>query len=275
MVRAICYVQPGTGEWVSALLMDAGFDGIEEQGDALVAYLSGDSLPDSLKQELERLSKDHRFSYDLESLPDTDWNAIWESSFHPVEVNGWCRVRATFHQPDPKFEIELVINPKMSFGTGHHATTYLMMARMKDLMFPGKSVLDMGCGSGILAILADRLGATHVDAIDNEEWAFANTEENLQLNNCQRVHAYLGSWEAIPPTAYDIILANINRNTLLEGMTELVKHLKENGHLLLSGILAKDRPVLEQAIHGTGMRVTEVTERESWLCMAAVKSTNT
>ena len=275
MVRAICYVQPGTGEWVSALLMDAGFEGIEELGDALVAYLNQDTLPDALAQELDQFSKEYRFSYELETLPETNWNAAWEHSFQPVEVGDWCRVRATFHQPDPKFEIELVIDPKMSFGTGHHATTYLMMARMKDLMFPGKSVLDMGCGSGILAILADRLGAAQVDAIDNEEWAFANTEENLQLNNCQQVNAYLGSWEAIPSTAYDIILANINRNTLLEGMTEIVNHLKENGLLLLSGILVNDRPVLTEALEAAGLRLSGVHEKEGWLCMAAGKSTNT
>lgn len=271
MVRAICYVQPGTEEWVSALLMDAGFDGIEERGDALIAYVNGEFLPGQLQSELENLSTEYRFKYDLETLPNVNWNATWESSFQPIAVEDWCRVRATFHEPDPRFEIELVIDPKMSFGTGHHATTYLMMARMRHLPMQGKTMLDMGCGSGILAILAERLGAAQIDAIDKDEWAFANTEENLQLNDCHRISAYLGGLEAVPPTTYDLILANINRHVLLQGMSIFVKHLKNDGLLLLSGILVEDQPVLEKAIADNGLKLTTLDEKDGWLCMTTAK----
>lgn len=274
MVSVVCHVRPGTEEIVSALLMDAGFDGIEEQGDALTAYMSGDQLSLDISRSLQAISTDFQFTYDIQHLADTNWNERWESQFQPVEVGQWCRVRATFHKSDPTFEMEVVIDPKMSFGTGHHATTYLIMARMKHLSMKGKTVLDMGCGSGILAILAERMGAGYVDAIDNDPWAFANTEENLNLNDSQNVQARLGEFEVIPTTTYDIVLANINRHILMEGMTAFNDHLKPSGQLLLSGILNEDGPVIEEAFVKNGFRLIQSDEKDGWLCMLAVKDEN-
>src|ERR1700741_5040122 len=186
-----------------------GYDGFEEGTNYLHAFIQADSF-----NEEELLDIKPKFSFDRELIKEQNWNEKWEESFQPVEINKFCRVRANFHQPITDFTYEIIITPKMSFGTGHHATTYLMIEFMKDIDIKGKHVLDFGTGTGILAILAEKMGAANVIAFDNDEWSIRNAEENFFVNRCKSIT--LRKADFIDTEAsFDLILANINKNVLL------------------------------------------------------------
>jgi ribosomal protein L11 methyltransferase len=197
-----------------------------------------------------------------------NWNAVWESSFELVIVPGFCTVRAAFHAMNPETPHDIVITPKMSFGTGHHATTRLMIQAMRELAFPGQRVLDFGTGTGILAILAAQLGASMVLAIDNDEWSVDNARENIAANKTDTVQIRQGSLEAVPATEqFDIILANINRHILLSHMPDMYGLLRTGGKLLLSGIFAVDEYAITEKAILSGFKKHSIMQEGDWIAM--------
>ncbi|MBC7776104.1 MAG: 50S ribosomal protein L11 methyltransferase, partial [Phycisphaerae bacterium] len=195
-----------------------------------------------------------------------NWNELWESNFQPVVVGDFCAVRADFHEPIKSVKWELVINPKMAFGTGHHETTWQCIAAIEHLPLSGAKVLDYGCGTGILAILAAKQGAVEVEAVDIEDESYRNTVENCATNGVENVTARLGTLAAIQGHDFDGILANINRHVILESLPALAKLLKPKGWLLISGILLTDEAVVTEAAEAAGFSKKEMKSRGNWLC---------
>lgn len=227
-------------ERLIAELSEVGYDGFLEEGDQLITYIESAEFDSAI---IEDWSKKLDISYDLGSMIEQNWNAAWEQSFEPVIIGTQIAIRASFHPPKPGIEREIVITPKMSFGTGHHATTYLMVKNMLDLSFTDRMVLDFGTGTGILAILAEKEGAASVLAIDHDEWSIDNSRENIAANACTKIELALK--DTLPEgQQFDVILANINRHILLEHADSLIRSLKQGGSLLLSGILSEDRDIL-------------------------------
>jgi ribosomal protein L11 methyltransferase len=217
-------------------LGEIGFDTFEEVDLGFKAYIPVDDFDQHrLDSTLEVYRELFTFSYDITLIPQKNWNEVWESNFEPIQISDKVFVRATFHEPRPEFPYEIVIDPKMAFGTGHHQTTAMMMALMLENDFAGKKVLDMGCGTGILAILASKLGAVDVTAIDYDMICYDSTIENAELNNIDNIKALCGSKEVIPNEQYDVILANINRNILLDQMSSYAEALRTGGEIYFSG----------------------------------------
>jgi ribosomal protein L11 methyltransferase len=252
-------------ELLIAQLHEANFEGFEEEDDTLKAYVR-EELCDL--EELNAISEAHDVAYGMTTIEETNWNAVWESNFDPVIVDDFVAVRAGFHAPISSVEHEIVITPKMSFGTGHHATTFMMMQQMRELDFNGKSVFDFGTGTGVLAILAVKLGAAEVIAVDNDDWSIANAQENLE-NNDAGITRLLKADSAAGEGSFDIILANINKNVILDNMVDLKAHLKQGGTLLLSGLLVTDEEDIRMACEKYGLIFVSRKERHNWLCIKA------
>jgi ribosomal protein L11 methyltransferase len=247
-----------------ALLSEAGFDGFEETDAELKAFADAATIDEA---QLPALLPDCK--YQTEYIAETNWNARWESSFEPVVVAGFCAIRAAFHAPVSGVQHEIVITPQMSFGTGHHATTQLMIAAMEHLAFSGKSVFDFGTGTGILAILAHRLGAAQVLAIDNDDWSITNAADNLAANGAEAVALQLS--DNIPGARrFDIILANINKNILLAHMAAMVAALQPGGVLLMSGLLTTDQEAIAAAATAAGLAVQRTTAENGWIAVQCV-----
>ncbi len=253
------------GEMLMALLAGAGYDGFEEKENELLAYIDDKQYSED---ELRELLPAGIGSFTTEVVPAQNWNALWESNFEPVIVQDFCTIRAHFHDITITTPYVINITPKMSFGTGHHATTQQVMMLMKDVSFTGASVLDFGTGTGVLAILAEMLGAQHVLAIDNDEWSVENARENVQQNNCRNIVVEQGSLENAPGGAtYDIILANINRNILLQYMNMLYARLNAGGMILMSGLLVEDRDTMLAAAAQAGFTHRKDTELNNWIAL--------
>ncbi len=217
-------------------LGEIGFDTFEELEFGFKAYIPVDDFDRAVLDEaLEAYRDMFTFSYEVILIPQKNWNEVWESNFEPIAIKDKIFVRATFHEPRPEFEFEIVIDPKMAFGTGHHQTTSMMLELLLENDMAGKKVLDMGCGTGILAIMASKLGAKEITAIDYDPVCYDSTIENAQLNGIQNITALCGSKEVIPGEQFDVILANINRNILLDQMQRYSEVLKPDGELYLSG----------------------------------------
>lgn len=255
-------------EVLIARLSVEGYNGFEETDESLLAYIDG---ADFDTETLQLIASEYEVPYDVETLGHQNWNAEWEKNFQPVIVDGFCTVRADFHQLDIATPYEIIITPKMSFGTGHHATTKLMMTRMQHIDFAGKDVFDFGTGTGILAILAEKLGAKYVLAIDNDEWSFENSQENVQRNNCNIIEVQQGSMEHITPKEYDVILANINRHILLHYMPELHKSVNAGGILLMSGLLTEDEEIVKTAAEAVGFSGIETNTLNGWITLQCYK----
>jgi ribosomal protein L11 methyltransferase len=255
-------------------LSEIGFDTFEETETGFKAYiLSSDFNKESFDCTLIEYRGMFSFSYDENSIPYKNWNEVWESNFEPLEISNQCYVRATFHKARPEFKHEIVIDPKMAFGTGHHQTTAMMMQWMLEEDFSGKSVLDMGCGTGILAILASKLGASNLVAIDYDPVCFESTKENTSLNNSENILAICGSKEVIPQQKFDIILANINRNILLDQLDRYAEALEENGLIFLSGFYEDgDLGIISEKAATLNLRYVGHKTDKSW---AAVKFATT
>jgi ribosomal protein L11 methyltransferase len=249
-------------EMIIALLSDDGYEGFEEVDDALMAYIAE---ADFDNEQLNEFSRSYSLSFEVKTIEKQNWNESWEKNFQPVIVEGFCTVRADFHDIEVTTPYEIVITPKMSFGTGHHATTFLVMQKMQELDFNGKKVLDFGTGTGILAILAELLGGARVNAVDNEEWAFLNSKENCERNQCNKISLSHGSLEDVEQIQYDIILANINRHILLQYMNRVAALLVTGGVLLLSGILKEDEGIITEAASAAGLKKYAVKEMKNWL----------
>lgn len=244
-----------------------GFDSFEETDDGWEAYLLLDDSAAGANEELTALQQSIPFSYSIEETPDRNWNEIWEAGFQPIDVEGFCGVRADFHPPMSGVRHEIVINPRMAFGTGHHATTYMMLAAMKDLHLTDQKVLDYGCGTGILSILAAKLGSSEVTAVDIEWDAYDNTIENCRQNEVANVHVLHGTLEQVMASDFNIVLANINRNVILESMAGLHDKLLPGGHLLISGILEQDRELILAKARKHHFDVQNIQDRDGWLAI--------
>ena len=248
-------------------LLEYGFESFSEEENMLIAYLPESGYRNNLLKDLD-FFKDHpgvKISEDL--LEDKNWNEEWERNYQPVTIAGKCHVRAPFHEPEPGILFEIVIEPKMAFGTAHHETTQLMATWLMDLEVRGKEVLDMGCGTGILAILANKMGARCVIGIDNDEWAWQNALENFRLNGVESGEVIHGDSHQIESGRYDLILANINRNILLQDLEIYTRGLKKGGQILLSGFYESDRNAIEMESLEAGLNFTGIRTLNNWAVM--------
>lgn len=258
-------------DMLTTMLAEIGFDSFMDEDYALKAYCSTDSRDDMV---VENLLLDPAFTdlrlLKVEEMPDKDWNELWEASYQPVVVNERCRVRAPFHEPDPSFEFDLVIEPKMSFGTANHETTAQIIQLMLETDFKGKEVLDMGSGTAVLAILAKKLGAGHTVAIDNDEWAYRNAFTNVDLNGVSDIDIILGDALSIQGQ-YDVVLANINRNILLRDMHYYVEAMKPGAHIFFSGFYSEDLEHIKVEAERLGLHYERHLTRNNWVAAEFVK----
>jgi ribosomal protein L11 methyltransferase len=265
-------IQSNDESLIAMLGMDFPFESFEENEEHTIGYIISDNLTEEVKSNINNLIGQFEVAYEWESIEDQNWNEVWESNFQPVNIEGVCRIRAEFHDHDASFPHEIVIQPKMAFGTGHHQTTYTMIKTMNDIDFKNKTVYDYGCGTGILAIFASMLGSGPIDAVDIENESYLNTIENAERNNIHNITAFEGDIHSTPLAKYDIILANINRNILLASSKELAKKSKSSTILLLSGILTADIEVITMAFQEVGFTSLATFEKEGWVCMKLVFS---
>lgn len=252
-------------EELIALLDEYNPTGFEQTAESLVAYFEADGFA---KAEVLEILK--AYTVQIDEIDERNWNEEWERNFQPVVVEDFVGVRADFHQPLGEVEHEIIITPKMSFGTGHHATTYLMMKQMRELDFEEKKVFDFGTGTGILAILAEKLGAKEIVAIDVDEWSIENAEENFQRNGCSRCSVTLSS--QLPSDKFDLVLANINRNIILNYLPHLVGLCKKGTAILFSGLLTTDDAAIRMAAEEIGLTFQKRNERSGWISLLFVKA---
>lgn len=261
--------------WRDILLVELGelgYDSFEETAHGLKAYIPTERFERAALRSVLSLRDPHvRVTHTVREVPDVNWNAQWESSFRPVEVGRDVRIRAEFHAPAEGFAHEIVITPRMAFGTGHHATTHMMVQAMLRLDLRDQEVCDLGCGTAVLAILAELRGARHVTAIDIDAQAVANARENVALNGCRRITVEKGDAALLAPLCYGAILANIERNTLLRDMPAMRDALRPGGALLLSGFIRADRERMLQAVHEAGLRPVEDLNEGEWALIGCRK----
>jgi ribosomal protein L11 methyltransferase len=254
-------------EVIIASLEDLPFESFEDTEAGLDAYLQE---PDDCESDVLKLVTDlseiGKINYTKDFIPEQNWNASWEADYPVVEVEHKCIVRAPFHKVDDRFQIDVIIQPKMSFGTGHHATTYLMISMLFELDLNNKKVLDMGSGTGVLAIAAQKLGAKEVLAIDIEEWAYQNTIENMALNNVN-IRVDKGDASLLKGETFDIILANINKNVLIQDMGKYANSLAVNGHILLSGFFDVDVDEISASAEEYGLKIVVKHTRNMWAAL--------
>lgn len=260
-------------EILIAELSEIGFDSFLETDEGLDAYIQDDVFQRKTFLEIiEKYKEAARISVKEGVLPKVNWNEEWEKNYDPITVGDQVYVRASFHAPQPQFPYEIVINPKMSFGTGHHATTYLIISHQLNLDHQGKRVLDIGAGTGILAIMAHKLGAGEVEAFDIDEWCVENGNENFDLNGMSSVRMGKGTVREVDPQGtFDIVLANINKNVLLDEMEVYSKLVKERGYLLLSGFYEHDIPDIEGKANEFGLILKEKKVKDNWAALAMQK----
>lgn len=265
-------VQPGT-DIVLASLESLPFESFEETETGLTAYIQ-EQMPDAGTEIAFDFLENTYFSvsYSIEKIEQVNWNEEWEKNFEPIDVNGQCYVRAPFHDSKTT-DFEIVIEPKMSFGTGHHETTYMMIEHLLEMNLEHKVVLDMGCGTAILAILAAKKNAANVDAIDNDSWCYENSLENIERNQTQDIKVYLGDAAKLNELnkKYDVIIANINRNILLQDLATYAQYLKFEGQILLSGFYKHDIPVIDEKCVSLGLSRQLVKERNNWVALKYIK----
>jgi ribosomal protein L11 methyltransferase len=263
-------LQPAS-EILIAELGYAGFESFVENEDGVTAYIPAEEVDEEILAGIHILHSDEfNITYSTNEIEQVNWNIEWEKNFSPILVDDKCSVRAPFHeQPDTEYDI--VIEPKMSFGTGHHATTHMMLQFILKEEWEGKKVLDMGCGTGVLAILAEMRGAKEVDAIDIDNWCYQNTLENVERNNCELISVYEGGAELLEGRSYDNIIANINRNILLDQIPLYSDCLTPGGKLFLSGFYTEDIPAIEEKCKEHGLRMEEQLVRENWTALSFVK----
>jgi len=256
-------LQPEQKEILIAQLADAGYEGFEEIHDGLDAFISKKDFDTGL---LNEISFKYQTPYTLEKIAETNWNQLWESNFEPVVVDDYVAVRADFHKPITNTKFEIVITPKMSFGTGHHATTYMMIELTRNIKFKGKTVLDFGTGTGILAILAEKSGAEKIYAIDNDDWSISNAEENFKKNNCAKIILKKAS-EVSLEIKFDIILANINKNVILENLETLAGSLNPGGTILFSGLLQNDKQEIVESVKNLDLIMEKSLIKDNWIAV--------
>ncbi len=263
------FLQKNEKDILIALLIEASFESFEEDENSLKAFIKEKEFDETL---LANIIKKVPVNYLTSVIPQQNWNAQWESSFEPIIINNFAGIRAGFHQPLKNVSYQIIITPKMSFGTGHHQTTHLMLSAQMKMDHRGKRVMDAGCGTAILSVMASKLGATEVEAFDIDEWSVENGNENAANNNCNNIHIQLGKINEVNLTGtFDIILANINKNILLMEMKQYASYLKTNGQLLLSGFYVKDISDLQAEAARYGFANVSFQERETWACLLLQK----
>lgn len=253
---------------ILAFLSDTDFEMFEEKENGLSAYIPEDKFDEiDLKALISQIPNSENIHFEISLIKGRNWNKEWESNFDPVLIAKTVYIRAPFHQVQNSYKHELIIEPKMSFGTGHHATTALMIELMLHSEIKDKTLLDMGCGSGVLAILAQQLGAKNILAVDFDEWAYENTIENCERNNASEIEVLKGNVSVITGRKFDIILANINRNILLADTEVYSNCLNKNGVLMQSGFLVEDENVLIRNAETFGLKHIQSIHKEKWSAM--------
>ncbi|MBX2915504.1 MAG: 50S ribosomal protein L11 methyltransferase [Cyclobacteriaceae bacterium] len=266
---------PEFSEILMAEIAEAGFDTFMETETGFEAYLEGIAFDKQLLEQIkEKYASVTPLVFQFDEIEKQNWNEAWEKNVEPIIVDDKCLVRAAFHKIEKPYPYEIIITPKMSFGTGHHQTTHLMLSAQMKMDHRGKRVMDAGCGTAILSIMANKLGASEIEAFDIDEWSVENGNENAANNNCSNIHIQLGKINEVNLSGtFDIILANINKNILLAEMQRYASYLKPGGQLLLSGFYVKDVPDLKT--EATRYNLSEVfhQERETWASLLLHKLT--
>lgn len=267
-------------EIIVAELGDMGCESFVEEGWQLSAYIQTEEFVRNREDIINYTSTITNSKCEIKEMENKNWNEVWETNFSPIVVNENCAVRAPFHEP-MHYATELIIMPRMAFGTGHHQTTQLMIEEILAMEVEGLSGLDMGCGTGVLAIAATIKGAQHVDAIDIDEWAFDNVMENAAHNSVEgKITAFWGDASllemggSLVEVQYDFILANINRNILVRDMPIYLSHLKEGGEILFSGFLEDDVIIMQKRGEELGLTTEKVNNRDKWYMVKFKKMPN-
>ena len=265
----IAPLQPAS-DILIAELGQAGFESFVENDEGILAYIQKTEWSIDVLEELEILKNDNfKISYEFKEIEQQNWNATWEENFEPIQIDNQCIVRAPFHEKS-NVVFDIVIEPKMSFGTGHHETTHMMLEHILNTDFNQKKVLDMGCGTGVLAILASMKGAAQVDAIDIDNWCYLNALENVTRNLCDNIEVFEGDASLLRNKTYDIIIANINRNILLADLPAYVKCLSDDGQLLLSGFYKEDIPLITAKCESLGLKFVKFSKKNNWVAVKYV-----
>jgi len=258
-------------EILIAELGNVGFESFVENDNGVIAYIQKQEWSSKILDHLFILdSPEFEISFSHHEVVQTNWNKEWEKNFNPIQVDGQVSVRAPFHE-NPSLNFDIVIEPKMSFGTGHHETTHMMIQHLLALDLNNKRVLDMGCGTGILAIFAEMKGANPIDAIDIDNWCYQNSIENVQRNDCHHITVLEGDASLLKENKYDLIIANINRNILLSDMKTYTDCLHEKGILLLSGFYKEDVAIIEDEVTKCGLIFQKMIQKNNWVALKYIK----
>jgi len=263
--------EPAT-EILVAELGNVGFESFVETENGVTAYIQKEEWESSILNNIFILNSDaFSIEHTFVEIAQTNWNAEWEKNFQPIEVDGLVSIRAPFHE-NPNLDYDIVIEPKMSFGTGHHETTHMMVQHLSELNLVNKKTLDMGCGTGILAIFAEMKGAKPIDAIDIDNWCYQNSIENVQRNKCSNISVYEGDSSLLIDKKYNVIIANINRNILLSDIKTYTNCLNNNGILLLSGFYKEDISIIDLEVSKYGLSLSKTKERNNWVALRYEKN---
>jgi ribosomal protein L11 methyltransferase len=259
-------------EILIAELSEIGFESFVETNEGVEAYIQSEEFNENSIRNLKILaSTTFQIDYSTKVIADQNWNAEWEKNFELINVEDRCVIRAPFHDKIETIEYDIVIDPKMSFGTGHHETTYLMIKRLLSMDMEDMNVLDMGCGTGVLAILTKMKKAQNIKAIDIDEWAYNNTLENIRNNNCEEIDVEMGGAEKIVNRDFDLVIANINRNILLNDMPNYVQSMVVGANLLLSGFFSSDKEVLLESASNLGLELVYSESKNDWTLLHLIK----
>ncbi|MFL0092381.1 50S ribosomal protein L11 methyltransferase [Tenacibaculum maritimum] len=262
--------EPAT-EILIAELGAAGFESFVENETGVVAYIQKDFWNKEILNDIFILNTGEFFiKYTQQEIAQTNWNAEWEKNFTPIQVDAKVSIRAPFHE-NPNLPYDIVIEPKMSFGTGHHETTHMMVQHLLEMDVAGMKTLDMGCGTGILAIFAEMRGANPIDAIDIDNWCYENSLENIKRNNSKHIAVFEGDSALLDNKKYDLIIANINRNILLMDMEIYTNCIHKEGVLLLSGFYKEDIPIINEEVIKYGLKLDKTLERNNWVALKYLK----
>lgn len=259
-------------EILIAQLGEKAFESFIETETGIVAYVQKELCTEDILEDIQILTSDEfQITYTIEEIEQVNWNEEWEKNFEPIDVDGTCHVRAPFHEKT-NAQFDIVIEPKMSFGTGHHETTHMMIQHLLAMNVANMKTLDMGCGTAILAILAEMKGAKPIDAIDIDNWCYLNSIENAERNNCNHITVYEGDASLLTDKKYDLIIANINRNILLNDMHSYANCLSTGGVLLLSGFYNEDIPFIDESCTINNLRFESKLERNNWVSLKYTKN---
>ncbi|MEA3504698.1 MAG: 50S ribosomal protein L11 methyltransferase [Bacteroidota bacterium] len=266
------FPQEPTADIITAQLAEIGFESFAESDSGILAYIKEEDFDFEKVKTLDIVSSDlFEISFEYSKLEDRNWNAVWESNYDPVTIADKCYIRAPFHPERNDVDYQILIEPQMSFGTAHHETTALMIEYLLDADCSGKVVMDMGCGTGVLAVLAELKGAADIVAIDNDVWAYRNTVENVKKNSCEKIVVIHGDATNIPEKSYDIFIANINKNILLNDIADYSKVIHSGGTLFLSGFYKHDIVDIRKEADRCGFDYVEFRNKNDWVAVSFIK----